>query len=124
MMEYSIRKMTCVVCPVGCRMEAQIDENGAVTAVTGNTCPRGKAYALSEIANPVRTLTTTVKLQNAKEAMLPVKTSQPIPKPALLEAMRQIKTITLSPPIQTCTIILKNFIQPGINLVACKTVEK
>ena len=36
----SIRELTCIGCPMGCQLTAVL-ENGQVTRVTGNTCPRG-----------------------------------------------------------------------------------
>ena len=36
-----IRELTCIVCPKGCQLKAEI-ENGEVINVTGFTCPRGK----------------------------------------------------------------------------------
>lgn len=127
MMDTTIRKMTCIVCPIGCRMEVEINSDGSVKSVTGNTCPRGKTYAVSETENPVRTLTTTVKLTNSKEAMheamLPVKTNSPIPKSKLMEAMKEIREITISAPIKTGDIIKKDFIISGVNLVASKSIN-
>ena len=40
----NIRELTCIGCPMGCQLRATL-EDGVVTAVTGNTCPRGDAYA-------------------------------------------------------------------------------
>ena len=34
------REFTCIVCPNGCRLHTEV-ENGAVTSVTGNRCPKG-----------------------------------------------------------------------------------
>ena len=39
------KQLRCVVCPIGCAISAVLDEDGNVLSVTGNTCPRGKAYA-------------------------------------------------------------------------------
>ena len=43
----SERILTCIGCPMGCTLTATV-ENGTVTAVTGNTCPRGDSYARKE----------------------------------------------------------------------------
>ncbi len=117
------RKMTCIVCPVGCRLEVEI-EDGKVKNVEGNTCPRGKKYAISEITNPTRTLTSTVKINSKAEKMLPVKTSQPIPKGEMLKAMKQIAKVTVNAPIKAGDTIIDNFIESGTKLIACKNVEK
>lgn len=118
------KELTCVVCPAGCRITAELDENGKVINVTGNTCPRGKTYAESEITNPVRTLTTTVTITGAaSEAVtLPVKTSRPIPRGALFEAMEKIRVIVATAPVKTGDILIADFIEPGTNLIACKTI--
>ena len=50
------RELICIGCPMGCHLTAEV-ENGAVTSVTGNTCPRGDAYARRECVAPVRTVT-------------------------------------------------------------------
>ena len=36
------KELTCVVCPAGCPMIVELDENNNVLYVTGNTCARGK----------------------------------------------------------------------------------
>lgn len=119
------KELTCVVCPVGCKITAELDDSGKVIDVTGNTCPRGKKYAESEITHPVRTLTSTVKITDAENAvsMLPVKTSRPIPRESMFEAMNIIRGITVTAPINQGDIIASDFIEPGTNLIACKTVK-
>ena len=117
-------ELTCVVCPAGCRMTAELDENGCVISVKGNTCPRGKTYAESEITHPVRTLTSTVTvvLADGKTAMLPVRTSKPIPKEALFEAMDKIREMTVSAPVRMGDVLVDNFMEEETALIACKTV--
>ena len=117
-------ELTCVVCPAVCRMTAELDENGKVISVKGNTCPRGKTYAESEITNPVRTLTSIVTVTGAKNntSMLPVKTSKPIPKASLFEAMEKIRSMTVTAPVEMGEVLEKDFLAEGIDLVACKTI--
>ena len=84
-MAVTTKELTCVVCPAGCRITVTLTD-GVVTEVTGNTCPRGKKYAETEVTHPVRTLTTTVGITgSATHHMLPVKTSRPIPREDLIE---------------------------------------
>lgn len=120
----TVKQMTCVVCPVGCRLEVTLDENNSVLSVAGNTCPRGKRYAESECTHPVRTLTTTVALQSAEECRLPVKTSRPIAREKLFEAMAEAEQITVIAPVHRGDILRADFTEPGVNLIACKTVLK
>lgn len=123
------REITCVVCPAGCRMTVVLDGAGKVLSVTGNTCVRGKTYAESEVTHPVRTLTTTVPIRlfkneasAAKTVMLPVKTSRPIAKELLFEAMREIRTMSVEAPVKMGDVLAVDFMEPGVNLIACKSV--
>ena len=50
-MAVETRIMNCIMCPLGCEMTVTI-EDGAVTSVTGNTCPRGPKYAHDEVSCP------------------------------------------------------------------------
>ena len=51
----SIRELTCIGCPMGCQLTAVMD-GSRVTEVTGNTCPRGDAYARKECTHPALSL--------------------------------------------------------------------
>ena len=60
-METKKIELTCIGCPMGCPLTVTM-ENGAVASVTGNTCPRGDAYARKEVTAPTRIVTSTVRV--------------------------------------------------------------
>ncbi|MCI8387548.1 MAG: DUF1667 domain-containing protein [Clostridiales bacterium] len=124
MNELTTKTLTCIVCPIGCQIEVRLSENGQVKDISGNTCKRGYAYAETEFTNPTRTLTSTVRCKSKSERFLPVRTSAPIPKPKLNEAMELIKTIDVSAPIKMGEVVYADFVEKGIDLLACKTVEE
>ena len=99
------RELTCIVCPIGCSLVAEI-EDGKVVSVTGNTCPRGKVYAETECISPMRTITTTVRC--ADGTIVPVKTSVPIPKEKIFEAMELINKKTPHLPISIGDVIIED----------------
>ena len=78
-MAVETRIMNCIMCPLGCEMTVTI-EDGAVTSVTGNTCPRGPKYAHDEVVAPRRMLTSTVQVKGGLLPLLPVvsKTTLPV----------------------------------------------
>ena len=49
------RELTCIVCPKGCQLTVEL-EGKAILSVSGHTCKRGEAYAVSECSAPMRTL--------------------------------------------------------------------
>lgn len=115
------RKMVCVVCPVGCKLD--VDICGQEYNVHGNKCVRGERYAISEITNPVRTVTTTIRVRKAEAVRVPVKTEKPFPKGKVFELMQLIERMEIEAPVKAGEILLENALDTNINLVSSKTVK-
>ena len=111
------RELTCIICPKGCNIKVDI-EGKKVVNIEGYTCKRGYEYALNEVTNPVRTLTTTIKLENGE--VIPVKTDKPIPKNLIFKCMEEINKITVKLPIKIGQILIENILETGSNIVATK----
>lgn len=114
-----IKNLTCIECPKGCSLRVDI-ENCRVVKAEGEKCPKGKDYALSEIENPRRVLTSTVVAQGLGLKMVPVRTDRPIPKSKLIEAMDEIKRLRLHKPVRTGDAIVINFLGLEVNLIATR----
>ena len=112
------RKLTCIVCPMGCSLTVDI-QNNEVIEVYGNTCPRGKVYAINECTNPVRVVTTTMRCDNGK--VIPVKTSTAIPKDKIFECMRIINNHICKLPVKVKDVIIKDVF--GADIIATKNME-
>lgn len=120
----TVKNLTCIVCPIGCRLEVTLDDAGKPVKVEGNTCKRGADYAVNEFTDPRRTLTTTVKIcGSAADKFLPVRTSSPIPKPRMFEAMEAVNRLTAKAPVRVGDVICKDFVEAGIDLIACKNID-
>lgn len=115
-----MKTLTCIVCPKGCSLRVDTDK----MEVTGNSCPRGKDYGIAEVTNPTRVLTTTVAINGALHPRLPVKTSSPIPKGKLLEAMAVIQQIRISAPVHIGDVITPDLLNTGADLIACRNMER
>ena len=111
------KKLTCIVCPLGCSLDIEI--SGEEIKVSGNTCPRGKEYAVSECTNPVRTVTSTVRCENG--FLIPVKTDRPVSKEKIFEVMKVISEVIIPLPIKVGDVIIKNVC--GCNIVATANME-
>ena len=109
--------VTCVICPVGC--EITVDYEGTnVIEVKGNKCKRGYDYASAEVVNPVRILTTTVKLKGLGHARLAVRSSKPVPKTMLMQCMEEINKVTLTVPAKMGDIIIPDILGTGADIIA------
>lgn len=117
------RKMTCIVCPIGCQIDVQL-ENGDIISLEGYTCPRGREYAGNEIRNPLRMVTSTVRVMGGELPMLPVKTSKPIPKNLIMECMNQINRVAVTAPVASGDAIIKDVLGTGADIVATRHIKK
>lgn len=113
------RDMTCIICPRGCALKVEI--NGDNITVTGNSCPKGRQYAIDECSNPTRTVTSSVRVENREDTMVSVKTASPIPKDKIFEVMRLIRAKSVCAPVGIGDIIIKDVF--GTNIVATKNIE-
>lgn len=114
-----MRELICIVCPRGCKLK--VDEN---LNVTGNFCNRGIDYGKSEVTNPTRIITSTVKINSNLISRLPVKTSKPIPISKIFEVMQEINKIKVSIPVLLGDILLENILETKADIVATRSLEK
>lgn len=112
------RKLTCIICPLGCELTVQIEDKKIID-ISGYTCPRGKAYAENECIAPKRTLTTTVKCSDG--SLISVKTATPIPKEKMSEAMQILNSVTVSLPVSIGDIISEDVF--GSKIVATQNKQ-
>lgn len=111
------RNLVCTVCPVGCSITVTLDGK-KVQEIKGNSCKRGAEYAAAESTNPVRTLTTSVRVINGINEVVPVKSEKPIPKGLLMDCMGVINQHTLKAPVVIGEVVVENILDTGVNIIA------
>lgn len=112
-------EIICITCPKGCHL--QVDEANNFK-VTGNSCPRGEAYGKNELQHPVRVLTSTVRITGARVPRLPVKSSAPLPKGTLFDAMRLLDGVTAVSPVRCGQVLIADVCGTGVDIVATKSM--
>ncbi len=116
------RELICIGCPMGCPIVVKM-EDGKVISVTGNTCPRGDAYARKEVTDPTRIVTTTVRVADGKVPMINVKTEHDIPKDKIFDYIAALRGVTIKAPVHIGDIVLENVAGTGVNIVAAGNVD-
>jgi len=122
-MEKKMIEMTCIVCPIGCNLQVEV-EDGAVKKVSGNTCPRGEKYAITEVTAPRRVLTSTVQVTGGHLPLCPVRTKSDIPKGLLFEAMKVVNKLVIEAPVAIGDVLIADICGTGVELVACREIKK
>lgn len=116
------RELTCIGCPLGCSLTVTIEGN-EVTSVTGNTCPKGDAYARKEVTNPTRIVTSTVRVENGTVSTVNVKTAADIPKEKIFDCANALKNVVVTAPVKIGDIILPNVCGTGVDIIAARNVS-
>ena len=114
-----MRDLICIVCPRGCHLHID-DKNN----VSGNSCKRGPIYAINEITNPTRMVTSTVRIIDGEICRLPVVTSNPIPKDKIFDVMNEINKVVVSAPVHIKDVIIKNVLGLNSDIIATREVDK
>ena len=115
------RNLICIGCPMGCPLTVEL-ENGAVTTVTGNTCPRGDAYARKEVTNPTRIVTSTVQVTGGALPAVSCKTASDVPKDKIFDVVRALKTVEVAAPVAIGQVLLPDAAGTGVDVIATKNV--
>ena len=114
-----MKELICITCPRGCHL--LVDEEHDY-AVTGNSCPRGAVYGRSELLHPVRTLTSTVRVEGAALPRLPVKTDRPLPREKMMDCMALLDGITAHAPVRIGQVLAEHILGTDVNIVATKAM--
>lgn len=116
------RDLICIGCPLGCPLNVTI-QNGEVTEVKGNTCPKGDAYARKEVTNPTRIVTSTVVVEGGVAPMVSCKTAADIPKGKIFEVTNALKDVVAKAPVAIGDVLLADVANTGVDIVATKNVD-
>ena len=103
---------------MGCGVTVDIDGNGVIISVSGNTCKRGDAYARTECTNPVRSLATTVKVDGGIHNVVPCKSAGALPKDKIMECMKIINEAEAKAPVALGDVLVENILGTGIDIIA------
>jgi len=115
----------CKVCPIGCELiitENPTDPLGFT--VEGNSCNRGRDFAIHQVTEPSRILTGKVVLKNGSMGHLPVKTTGVVPKNKVEECLKIINSTEVSAPVNKGDIIIKNILGLGVDVVSQRKVKR
>jgi len=115
-----MNKIICIVCPNGC--DLTISRDGDAILVTGNKCPKGTEFAITELTNPTRTICSTVRTTFSQVPVLPVRVSSGIPKSRIFEVMGEINKVIVSRPVHRGDVIIPNVLGLGVDVIATSSI--
>jgi len=111
----------CVVCPIGCEIDV-VHDSGRIISMEGNKCEKSEEFVSQELIEPMRILTTTVRIQGARWAVIPVRSDKAVPKRLFPRIMKQLRRIKLQAPVNMLEVVEKDIVFTGANIIATRTM--
>ena len=144
------KTITCIICPNGCLLSADVSEPGTDAPVTGTEnprsidspvtgagyprridspvtgagCPRGEAYFIQEITDPRRTLTSSVLVTDGELPLCSVRLTEPIPIARIPDVMKEIRKMKIEAPLESGTVLIRDVLGLGSDVIATKTIRR
>ena len=144
------KTITCIICPNGCLLSADVSEPGTDAPVTGTEnprsidspvtgagcprvidgpvtgagCPRGEAYFIQEITDPRRTLTSSVLVTDGELPLCSVRLTEPIPIARIPDVMKEIRKMKVEAPLESGTILIRDVLGLGSDVITTKTIQR
>ena len=115
--------MNCIMCPMGCEMTVTLEE-GKFAGVTGNSCPRGARYAETEVTDPRRMLTTTVRIRGGLLPLLPVVSADVLPKGKVTDCAAYLRNVIVEAPVKAGDVIVPDILGLGVDIVASRDMAR
>jgi len=114
------KEFTCIVCPNGCNLIVDID--GDTINVSGNTCKKGEEFAITELTNPTRTISSTVRTSFKDCPVLPVRVSGPIPKDKIFDVMNEINKVIINNHVKIGDVVIKDVLGINVDVIAISSI--
>ncbi|OQY36498.1 MAG: hypothetical protein B6229_09955 [Spirochaetaceae bacterium 4572_7] len=122
------KEMICISCPIGCHLNVSWDEDKELELeqikVEGNKCSRGITYGREEILSPKRVITATCSVDSIYMHRIPVKTTSAVNKEYMVDLLEEIYKLRIKTPIKTGDVLINNYKNTGVNIVATRSLNK
>jgi len=117
------RHLVCVVCPVGCEIDVAHD-GSKIISMEGNKCEKSEEFVRQELIEPMRILTTTVRIEGSRWPVIPVRTDKAVPKRLFPPIMRQLRRTKLKAPANMLDVVVSDVLNTGANIVTTRPMKR
>jgi len=117
------KHFVCVVCPVGCEIDV-VHDGSRIISMEGNKCEKSEEFVSQELIEPMRILTTTVRIQGSRWPVIPVRTDKAVPKRLFPRIMKQLRRIKLQAPVNMLDAVVRDVLRTGTDIIATRTMPR
>ena len=142
------KTITCIICPNGCLLSADVSEPGTDAPVTGTENPRSidstvtgtgcprvidspvtgagcpRVIFIQEITDPRRTLTSSVLVTGGELPLCSVRLTEPVPIARIPDVMKEIRKMKVEAPLESGTVLIRDVLGLGSDVITTKTIRR
>jgi CxxC motif-containing protein len=115
------KHFVCVVCPIGCEIDV-VHDGSKIISMAGNKCEKSEEFVIQELIEPMRILTTTVRIEESRWPVIPVRTDKSVPKRLFPRIMRQLRRVKLQAPVNMLDVVVRDVLHTGANIISTRTM--
>lgn len=116
-----MKNLICIECPTGCNLA--VKKIGEQWDIKGNQCAKGEKFAINEMTDPRRSISSTVRTVSREMPRLPVRTSGEVPFNTIFNVMAQINAVLVDKPIHIGEVVIENVCNTGVNIIALSDLD-
>jgi CxxC motif-containing protein len=117
------KHFVCVVCPIGCEIDV-VHDGSKIISMEGNRCEKSEEFVSQELIEPMRILTTTVRVQGSRLSVIPVRTDKVVPKRLFPHIMKQLRHIKLQAPVSMLDVVVRDIAGTGASVIVTRTMPR
>jgi CxxC motif-containing protein len=117
------KHFVCVVCPIGCEIDV-VHDGSKIISMEGNKCEKSVEFVSQELIEPMRILTTTVRIRGSRWPVIPVRTDKSVPKRLFPRIMKELRRIKLQAPISMLDMVVRDIAGTGADIIATRTMPR
>jgi CxxC motif-containing protein len=117
------KHFVCVVCPIGCEIDI-VHDGSKIISMEGNKCEKSVEFVSQELIEPMRILTTTVRIRGSRWPVIPVRTDKSVPKRLFPRIMKELRRIKLQAPISMLDMVVRDIAGTGADIIATRTMPR
>mgnify|MGYP001345493561 CR=1 FL=1 len=127
MYDMKSRKVICVLCPRGCTVLTDLNDDGQATVLevlSGQPCPKGIEYVNEELLAPMRTVTTTMEVRGGRTPLVSVRTTGPVPLEQARKLVQELSARSAVTPIEIGQVLVPDVLGLGVDIIATRSVDR
>jgi len=84
---------------------------------------RGRTYVENELKNPMRIVTSSVRVTGGNMPITSVRLTAPVPRNRMMDVIEELRKIRLTAPVSIGQIVIQDILGLGSDVIITKNVD-